>query len=104
MGLGSEIRKKSIPDSGVKKAPDPGPESATLWQSKRRFCKKKRPGTDSEQETWYSTVQVKLQKERRCIQDTNKTIDEQKHLKKYGKGELNCSWQPNLKETFVSKN
>ncbi len=28
MGLGSEIRKKPIPDPGVKKAPDPG--SATL--------------------------------------------------------------------------
>jgi hypothetical protein len=28
MGLGSGIRKKAIPDPGVKKAPDPG--SATL--------------------------------------------------------------------------
>jgi hypothetical protein len=27
---GSEIRKKPIPDPGVKKAPDPGSESATL--------------------------------------------------------------------------
>ncbi len=27
---GSEIRKKHIPDPGVKKAPDPGSESATL--------------------------------------------------------------------------
>jgi hypothetical protein len=32
MGLGSEIRKKPIPDlgPGVKKAPDPGSGSATL--------------------------------------------------------------------------
>ncbi len=30
MGLGSGIRKKPIPDPGVKKAPDPGSGSATL--------------------------------------------------------------------------
>jgi hypothetical protein len=30
MGLGSEIRKKPIPDPGVKKAPDPGSGSATM--------------------------------------------------------------------------
>ncbi len=33
MGLGSGIRKKSIPDPGVKKAPDPG--SATLPTAQR---------------------------------------------------------------------
>jgi hypothetical protein len=30
MSLGSGIRKKPIPDPGVKKAPDPGSGSATL--------------------------------------------------------------------------
>ncbi len=30
---GSEIRKKPIPDPGVKKAPDPGSGSATLIKS-----------------------------------------------------------------------
>ena len=30
MGLGSGIRKKPIPDPGVKKAPDPGSGSSTL--------------------------------------------------------------------------
>ncbi len=33
MGLGSGIRKKPIPDPGVKKAPDPGSGSATLMKS-----------------------------------------------------------------------
>jgi hypothetical protein len=33
MGLGSGIRKKPIPDPGVKKAPDPGSGSATLQQT-----------------------------------------------------------------------
>jgi hypothetical protein len=30
MGLGCGIRKKPIPDPGIKKAPDPGSGSATL--------------------------------------------------------------------------
>jgi hypothetical protein len=33
MGLGSEIRKKPIPDPGVKTAPDPGSASATLLRT-----------------------------------------------------------------------
>jgi hypothetical protein len=33
MGLGSGIRKKPIPDPGVKKALDPGSGSATLGQA-----------------------------------------------------------------------
>jgi hypothetical protein len=41
MGLGSEIRypEKSIPDPGVKKAPDAGSESATLFQTRYRTRK-----------------------------------------------------------------
>ncbi len=35
MGLGSGIRKKPIPDPGVKKAPDPGSGSATLVERYR---------------------------------------------------------------------
>jgi hypothetical protein len=37
MDLGSGIRKKPIPDPGVKKAPDPGSGSATLIKSVS-FC------------------------------------------------------------------
>jgi hypothetical protein len=33
MDLGSGIRKKPIPDPGVKKAPDPGSGSATLYKT-----------------------------------------------------------------------
>ena len=38
MGLGSGIRKKPIPDPGVKKVPDPGSGSATLLCSRRCGC------------------------------------------------------------------
>jgi len=37
MGLGSGIRKKSIKDPGVKKAPDPGSGSATLFMRKGKY-------------------------------------------------------------------
>jgi hypothetical protein len=40
MGLGSGIRKKPIPDPGVKKAPDPGSGSATLAVRKFSFISK----------------------------------------------------------------
>ena len=36
MDLGSGIRKKPIPDPGVKKAPDPGSGSATLVGSNEK--------------------------------------------------------------------
>jgi hypothetical protein len=41
MGLGSEIRKKPIPDRGVKKAPDPGSGSATLVCTEAAFKHRK---------------------------------------------------------------
>jgi hypothetical protein len=34
--MGSEIRKKHIPDQGVKKAPDPGSGSATMGKRSRQ--------------------------------------------------------------------
>jgi hypothetical protein len=35
---GSEIRKKPIPDPGVKKAPDPGSGSTTLARNVSKYC------------------------------------------------------------------
>ncbi len=38
MGLGYGIRKKPIPDPGVKEAPDPGSGSATLVCARMYAC------------------------------------------------------------------
>jgi hypothetical protein len=52
---GSEIRKKPIPDPGVKKAPDPGSGSATLLLTQKIVTKLSKIWVwDQESEIWDS--------------------------------------------------
>jgi hypothetical protein len=106
MGLGSGIRDPEKIYSGSRGQKGTGSRIRirNTVAKQKNILQKERQGTDSKRETWYGTGKVteRQNDEWMMIQDNNLPIDKQKHSQKIRGGKLNCRWQPNLKETFVS--